>query len=170
MSKSIDKKLTALMRSESWQEAIDLLSGAIAESEPDFASTCDLAWCHYKLERFEAAARLFKKAVELEPEKAKPYWGVGISLAETDQLEEAAAALEKSIDIKDSPLAHMSLGLVYRMLGRFSKAVDLYQKALADWPHDPRVYITYAAFLDDTGRPDEAVIFYQRAKNLEFES
>jgi Flp pilus assembly protein TadD len=76
-----------------------------------------------------------RAVTEQAPALAHPHVDLGVALHRTGKLAEAAASLEKAIEVSgEHPIALSELALVYRKQGRFADARASYEKALALYP------------------------------------
>ena len=133
--------------------------------------------------RFEALAAKAHQTTEAFPNRAEPLIWEGIidsslagekgGLGGLGLAKKARVLYEQAIQIDANALdgsAYNSLGVLYYKVPRWpvgfgdkTKAEELLQKALAVNPHgiDPNFF--YGEFLAETGRPDEAVAYLERA-------
>ncbi len=105
---------------------------------------------------YETAISAFKSAIALEPKLWEAWLNVGIIELRRARLGEAAAALQKSVDIYASPEALEALGDVYARQGRNDRAVGLFERALERNPGDIRLRNALAIALRHAQRLDEA--------------
>jgi len=68
------------------------------------------------------------------------YNNLGAALLAAGDLQQAAAAFERSIQIEPSRGAYSNLGTLYYYLGRFENAVEAYTKAIELAPEDHRLW------------------------------
>src|SRR5690606_28214609 len=74
-------------------------------------------------------------------EAARQHFEEGVRLLEDSRFAAAARELEASLELRDSPSALYNLALAYRGLGRYKKAIELFQRFLksADDPELARM-------------------------------
>lgn len=90
-------------------------------------------------EDYAAAIEAYQVAQVLAPDRPEAYYNAAIALSNADQLDEALAAVEQSLETADADLmrdAHYNLGNVYYRTGRFYDAVSAYQQVLLMNPDD----------------------------------
>ena len=69
------------------------------------------------------AVKHFSKAVELEPNFADAYLGLGMTLLSQKEYAQAVAPLEKAVKLQPAnPAGHYSLGTAYARTGRKDEA------------------------------------------------
>ena len=149
-----------------WAEAIDLLESRLDRVTDCFELTWNLGWCHLKLHRYDSAIEVLSRAVEIDSTHPISHWALGVAYMEAQRLDEACSALETSLSLKNSARTRQILGLVYRLQGRVSDAESLYSEGLKTLPRSPVSFETFGDFLSDTGEPENAVLYYSRAKQL----
>ena len=88
--------------------------------------------------------QVFNKAQKLTKRytKSLDLWNLmGVSAAQIGQLEEAAFAFQKAIDIKPSNAdAHNNMGNVLKEQGKLEEAIEAYTKALEIKPDNADAY------------------------------
>jgi Flp pilus assembly protein TadD len=138
------------------EQAAKQFEEAVAAHERFFAARMALAEQLYKLKRYDEAVAAYRKASEVEPERAAPYVGVGVTLVAQGRFEEGARLLRGVVELdKDLPAPYLSLGYAEMMLGDYAqaerhllRAVELGRPPLA------RVYL--ANVYEKTGDPARA--------------
>ncbi|MCH8295062.1 tetratricopeptide repeat protein, partial [Candidatus Poribacteria bacterium] len=96
------------------------------------------------LERFDEAEDAFRKAIELDPKFALPWYNLGILLKDLERFEEAEDAYRKAIELdpKDTDPWYNLGHLFLRNLGRFGDAENAYWKAIELDPKDTNPWNT----------------------------
>ncbi len=115
--------------------------------------------------QFDLAIREGEQAIELNPNDALSYSNLGWVLLWAGRLEEAIAALEKSLRL-DSAYARNTwfhLGLAYYLKGEYSDAVKVLEKGVVKNPDFAGYQIGLAATYANLNRKQEAL---QAAENL----
>ncbi len=107
-------------------------------------------------ERYDAAVAAFRAAIAQDAKLWEAWLDIGVIELRRARLTEAAKALEQSVSIHASPEALEALGEVYVRQGRAKRAVELYERALAQSPDDTRLRNALATSLRHAGRLDEA--------------
>ena len=118
------------------------------------------------------AAKLFKRAVRLEPDNAQAHYSLGIVLGELDRYEESAAEFRQALgcgpDDEQRLLATFNLGNAYLDMGRYREALARFREAARLDPQLETAHynmgLTYVA-LKDLGSAVEAFAQAVRLKN-----
>ena len=170
MTKSFAAELNieaqSLMKKRQWKRAIKLFTGNMTVVKNNWKLTWNLGWCHFKPKNLALAQHCFKSAIKLSPDNSLCYWALGIVLRETEQYEKAEKYLRKSLRLKDGYLNRIGLALAYLAQGKVKKAEKIHIDGIALNPDDHRRYESYAAFLYDVEREDEAKEISQKAKRI----
>ena len=86
-------------------------------------------------ERYEEGIAVLVEVTEAAPHAISAQINLGIAYAMTDDLDRAAASLEKALELNsEHPAAHNELGIVRRRQGRFGEARKHYEAALEFYP------------------------------------
>jgi spermidine synthase len=105
-----------------------------------------LMMCHSGLDlerqgRPEEADRLYRAAIDLDPERSEAHYLLGLRLAETGRPKEAALELEAALAAKPERVEPaLALMDVLSRLGRHDEAESIAQRALSEAAGDPRVW------------------------------
>jgi len=95
------------------------------------------------------------------PEKARPYYNLGVIIGRQGRVEEAIEHYREAIRIEPSHhLAHNNLGNALIRLGRKDEAVGHFNKALEKKPDYADAHNNLANVLETLGRPKEAMRHY----------
>ena len=141
--------------------------GAIVAANPDDAMAITLlgsVWCESG--RFDAGVALLRQAIKTS-DYALSHFLLASSLASHGQMEEAAAAFRRSIELQPSVLAaHIGLGQALAAVGDYSGAADAYRDALRLDPNDPEPYRCTGLLLHQLGRPQDGLAHLQEAAKL----
>jgi predicted O-linked N-acetylglucosamine transferase (SPINDLY family) len=114
--------------------------------------------------RLTQAEALYRRAIELEPQRAELVNNLGHVLQDLGRLEEAVNAYRQAVALKpDFALAHVNLGAALGALKRPQEAVAAYRQALAHLRNNAELHCHLGNALNALGRRDEAVACYRRA-------
>jgi len=98
----------------------------------DLQDQYELALVAMKYSMPDEAIRYLNNALSLDPNHQPSYFLLGLAQSQKKNYEEAAAAFEKSLEMKpDDSEARIRLGDVYRQMGLSEKAEEEYRKAYA---------------------------------------
>ncbi|HEX6185770.1 MAG TPA: tetratricopeptide repeat protein [Pyrinomonadaceae bacterium] len=138
------------------EQAVKLFAEAVAAHERFFVARMALAEQLYKLKRYDEAAAAYRKASELEPDRAGPYVGVGVTLVAQGRYEEGIRLLRGVVELdKDLPAPYLSLGYAEMMVGDYAAAEGHLRRAVElGRPPLARVYL--ANVYEQTGDPARA--------------
>ncbi len=153
----IQAEAGALREAGAYQEAFDLLAGAVEKlpNVPDLLY--DYAMAAEKVDRLDVLEASLRKLIELRPDHAHAYNALGYTLADrTDRLQEAHELITKALDLSpDDPFIQDSMGWVLYRLGRLDEGREYLEKAFKRRP-DPEIAAHLGEVLWAQGRHDEA--------------
>jgi serine/threonine protein kinase/tetratricopeptide (TPR) repeat protein len=130
----------------------------------------------YRKEENEAAIQLFQKALELDPNFAQAYAGLGDSYAQrvlrfgfpAPVLETSIAMSQKAISLDpDQADGYKALGLAYFVKGAYLQAIEATKKAAEINPSHPSASANVGVDLRSLGRFDEALSWARKAAILD---
>ncbi len=118
-------------------------------------------------EDYKAALKLFQIAIQ-ETQKgqelAQLYNGLGTAHNKLDQITEAIAAYQKSVELDPKvPQIWVNLGVVYRLAGDYNKALSAYEKALALDSNLATAHSSIGSLYVLQGKPKLAIDAFKKA-------
>jgi serine/threonine protein kinase/Tfp pilus assembly protein PilF len=129
----------------------------------------------YHKEDNENSIKLFKKALELDPNYALAYAGLGDAYGQrsqrfgfpSDWIDSSIAAGQKSVAL-DPKLAegYKALALGYQQLGKQTLALENYKKSVELNPNYPPAVANIGSAYESVGRPDEALPWAKKAISI----
>jgi len=113
-----------------------------------------LSWAEGK---HEEAERIWREALQQNPQDAVAMWNLGMALLEKKNYPQAIEILQKGIALAPRySLPHVYLGRVYAALGRHVEEEREFQRALALSPLNTEAHNALGRFYLDAGRDAEA--------------
>jgi Flp pilus assembly protein TadD len=114
--------------------------------------------------RFQEAVVEWRKALDLNPDEARPHNNLGYCLAEVGRHAEAVPHYERAIALSpEYPEAYNNLGEALIRLDRRNEAMDAFEKALRLNPRYASAHSNLGAVLAQSGRLDPAIEHFQQA-------
>ena len=137
----------------------------MAQSLDELYQQADVAYSAGNYIEFE---NVMRKGIQLYPNEARFYYGLGIALEKTGKKEDAIAAYRKAIEL-DPKLAsaYTNLGIVLNDSGKKEEAITAFRKVIE---LDPKLVIAYynlGLVLDDLGKKEEAIAAYRKTIELD---
>ncbi len=132
----------------------------------------------YTLPSMQEAERLYREAIELDPEFARAHGALGVTLARQLQvngevgdrdlrLDLAKAAVDTALRIEPtSPQVQWASGYVHMMRGEFDLAAAAVERAVALSPNFADGYGLLALINNQLGRGDQALRFIRKGMRL----
>jgi Flp pilus assembly protein TadD len=159
----LNERAQSLMQDERWSDAIALIQSHPFH-ETDGELSWNLGWAYFKLGDYDAAELNLRRATQLTPASAAAWWALGTAQREHGLLDEAERNLKHALTLKDSSNSRSALALVLMERGRPAEAEQIHLRGLELKPESPERWKSYACFLDDVGRLQEAEVAYKKAR------
>ena len=146
-----------LMGQENFEDGLFFLKKALENGMANSEIYESLAKVYLHLGKFDELPNYYKLAIERGAATCENYYKFGISLfikllieeQKENNYEEVIKALEKAIELSDkSAYIYINLGLIYRMLENYDKAVEYYDKAIKIEKDNALAYYNKAVVLD----------------------
>ncbi len=116
--------------------------------------------------KFKEAAREFETAVSLAPDNAEANRLLGLSLAQTGDLDRAAEYTVKAAQLKPGYGEYYLLGLIYSNQAKYDRSAEAYEQALKLNPKSYEAWHQLGKVHATTLHFDKAVEAYQKAAEL----
>lgn len=125
----------------------------------------------HKEEDFETAIRMYEKAIEIDPNYALAYWGLGdaytnlfLKTQDKKDFDLMLKYLQKAYELDPNlPEANMSIGWAYFYRSDNDKAFQSFRRALEIDPNSPSTNYHVGSFLRSIGLYRKAIDYYSRA-------
>ena len=150
------------------QKAEDIYKKILA-SAPDHSDACHL-FGFLSLQKGDhvLAARLIKKAINIDPNSALYHNSLGLVFSTLGQHDKAIERFLAALTIHpDYAEAHRNLGNALREQGRYEEAAVRYKHALKILPRDAELNHHLGRIMEDLGKFDEALDCYQKALEIQ---
>ena len=130
MSQIIRDKAIDLMRCQRYAEAISLFSELINDDPNDWSLHYMIGQCYRFTEQLPNAVNALTKATKLNEKEPQSFLALGIALQLSEKYEQAIEKLKIALTIDPNLItAYNSIGLTYKKLNNYQKAIDWYTKA-----------------------------------------
>lgn len=137
--------------------AVECLTRAIQLGAGTAAVYHDRSIQRSELDRMNEALSDIEEAIVLEPDSPDHHRWKGVLLLEVKRYEEAMAAFERSLQLKDDTEARNDLAKCYVGLNEIDKALELMAQNIAQEPDSHWLYGARAQLYQDLNRLDEAI-------------
>lgn len=162
----LNERAEALMKDERWSDAIALIK-SFRSHETDGELAWNLGWAYFKLEDYAAAMSHLTRATQLTPTRAVALWALGLAQREKGSLDEAERNLKLALRLKDSSNSRSASAIALMLRGKVAEAEQIHLAGLELKPESPARWKSYACFLDDAGRKQEADVAFKKARYFE---
>ena len=137
---------------------------SIAERNPKDANVRDsLVKMLVALRRRQEAEPYIKELLKISTPSGEFYNGIAVLYTDLGQEKEAIEYYQKAAELKPHHVIYLSLAVSLKNLGRTAEADESFRKALEIKPDSIYVLKSYADFLRDEGKRQEALAMYKRA-------
>jgi len=112
----------------------------------------------------------FQKAVGLDPNYAEAHHNLGLSFAEQGRYEQAIAAYRKALSLPVYPtpeVGYYNLGRAYAQVNKLQEAEEALRTAIQLEPKLAAAHYQLGVVLTSTGRREEAMGAFRRARDLD---
>ncbi len=114
-----------------------------------------------------AAMQHINEAIRLDDGNYKAWYNKGVLQLRNGNKQEALAALNKAVSLKDYAKALFSRALLYQQSGNCNAALQDVNKVLQQDPSNARAHYIKADCIEQQGDPESAIVEYTRAIELE---
>ena len=141
-----------------YQEAIGLLSRALAADRSRVEVQCDLAAALAADERPQEALPLLRRALRARPDAFGPHYTHALALFQLGRYEEAETAVRRALALAPAhPAAHLTRGLILEGKGWYRAAAEDYRRVVELEPGNERARARQGNALVQLGRTEEGL-------------
>ncbi len=149
------------------EEAVDLLSRAIARAPEQAVFFANLGEAQRRLERYADAISSLRRAIELRPELAEAHYTLGVTLRAEGRLDEAIDSLARAAALKPGLIvARIALSGAFYDRGQLDAACAECVRALEIDGNVADAHQQLGFVLTELGRVGDGVASYRRALDL----
>lgn len=144
-----------------------LLRDHLRQHPTDVAALRMLAEVAGRLGRYADAEALLDRCLELAPSFAAARHNRAIVLTRQNRAIDARAEARRLLDHEPRNPGYRSLmAAIQSQLGEYGECIRLYESVLADYPRQPKVWMSYGHGLKTAGRTGEAIAAYRKATSI----
>jgi tetratricopeptide (TPR) repeat protein len=149
-------------------EAETLLRRHLKQAPTDVAAIRMLAEIAARLGRDEDAEHLLARCLELAPSFHAARQNYALVLNRSNQHAQALSEVEALLRIDPVHPGYRNLkAVILCRIGDYAPAIELYDGILAEYPHQPRIWMSYGHALKTAGLTDRAIRAYRRSIELD---
>ena len=164
--RGLARSLIATERSDEAVRLLDEVTDA-ALSAPSLPQLQDIAAVCLSVEHFEAAERLCRQILDLDPVSVITLTNLAYIVDRKGETQEAVDLLSRAIEIDPtSAAAYGSLGRVLTNVAMFDDAIACYRRTIELDPGRSTTYSNLAALYETTGRFDEMLLACEQALQI----
>jgi predicted Zn-dependent protease len=144
-----------------------LLRDHLKQHPTDVAALRMLAEVAGRLGRYTDAEALLNRCLELAPSFTAARHNLAVVLTRQNRATDALAEARHLLDREPHNPGYRSLmAAIQSQLGEYGECIRLYESVLADYPKQPKVWMSYGHGLKTAGRTDEAITAYRKATTI----
>ncbi|WP_419320048.1 tetratricopeptide repeat-containing sulfotransferase family protein [Caulobacter sp. ErkDOM-E] len=148
-------------------EAEQRLRDHLADHPADVAALRMLAETGARLGRYEDAERLLTGCLEIAPGFAAARHNLATMLYRQNKSAQALAQIERLTDRDPRHPGYANLrAAILSRLGEYDTAIGIYERMLAEFPNQPKGWMSYGHALKTVGRQPDCVAAYRKALEL----
>ncbi len=150
--------------SSQYEKAIPIYEKLISLGEASEFIYDKLGFAYYRDNNLQKAIENFKKSLELEDRNSGTHYNLGKIYNQLGKVKEAEQHLLMSILIKKQPVdaEFLSLGLTYKKMKDYKKALKYFEMALEENPENERALLELAIAADAHFQDKKSILGYYR--------
>ncbi|MEL6392088.1 MAG: tetratricopeptide repeat protein [Bacteroidota bacterium] len=156
-----------LFELEHYQRALEFYHRylKLPESFESYDTCLRIGSCYQQLEQIEPAIQVFLRAAELNPRSYESYQHLGECLAFQEKWGKAAQYYDLAVSKKNHPaICWLGLACCRAAISEFQAAEEAFIKATEHTSEFSDAYVTYAIFLIEQGREQDALRIIEEAR------
>jgi tetratricopeptide (TPR) repeat protein len=162
------ERAEALCELRRYEEALALLSRAVASDPDSLHAWCLIAQAHLGLDRYREAVKAAETAIALAPEEEWPHRLASVALQGLGNYVQATRAAEEAVRLApDTWQTHVQLAHAASRAWRLDLARVASDRALLLAPEEADVHLAVGAVASAAGHPKEAESHFRRALVIE---
>ena len=169
------KEAQILMREKHYDSACKILLELedIDINESDIESKDEIysliASCYENMDKKTLALHYLNKLISINPNHKTAYGRMGLLYKDIKKLDLAMEAIDKQLVINPHPYFYYEKGNIYRRIGKYSKAVTSYVKAIELEKENAYIYRELGLLYEFMQKFEEAVSCFDKAIENEFD-
>ncbi|MCP4348787.1 MAG: tetratricopeptide repeat protein, partial [Desulfobacterales bacterium] len=122
----------------------------------------------YYKKKYKEAIKQYRKAIEIDPNYAYAYNGLGSAYDDLENYEEAIKQYKKAIEIDPNDATYYSnLGNTFKNQKNYEEAIKQYKKAIEIDPNDANVYSLLGILYYEQKKYEEAIKQYKKTIEID---
>lgn len=147
-----------------WKDSGTLFRHTLAVTKDNLLAYSNLGDYEVKQGNVAEGIRLYRTALEIQPDFAPINEQLGVALCQTGNRDEGLVRIQASLLTgPGSALTHSDLGNVFVAEGKVEDAINEYRKAIKLYPDYFSVYNRLGDVFEKAGRFDDAIALYKQA-------
>jgi Tfp pilus assembly protein PilF len=145
-----------------WQDSESLYKNALRNTKNNYIILGNYILHMMGQQKYYQAVELSRELLKIKPDSATAYSNLGISLAETGQLDEAQKQFESALKFSPgSSQIYYNLALISKKKGKLDDAAAYYRKTIQAESNFAQGYIGLGEILIEQNQTDEAIETYR---------
>lgn len=116
---------------------------------------------------YDQAIRLYRFALEIEPENPNFHYRLGLTYLEKGNLEQAASSLDRAVELGNQSEFYLARGNLHFDQSEYAEAEGLYESGITAGTQLGRLYTNLALSRKEQGKTEGAIDAYSRALQQE---
>ena len=127
----IEKIVELLQRQNSWQKIIEYLKPMVEQGKISATTLRALGFAYSQLDRYDEARYCYKLWLEIEPNRAQPYYNIGYTFYDAGNWKEAVQWFDQALEIMpDYIVCLYRKGVALYMSGKTRNAMETLRQAV----------------------------------------